>query len=247
MIEPEDMVGYLDHEPLNGEPKFKAQKADMKIELELVIWPDETLKHPVRNFPEADLGSRLVKNTAGAMIKAMYKYHGIGLAAQQVGVPFQIFVMDPGWHDEKAKKQPRVFLNPVVVNIGDGRISVPAPGEGCLSFPYKYRAPVQRFAEIELEWYDFHGCVQREWFEGFPAIVVQHEMDHLNGFCFIDHLSPLKYDIAIRKARKIRSRYKKGFQKTLKAMKNAPRTKEYNAKRQQMFEEGYRTTKEAAE
>ncbi|MCG7840480.1 MAG: peptide deformylase, partial [Methanomassiliicoccales archaeon] len=68
-----------------------------KPKLKLVIWPDECLKYAVAPFPEAELGSKLVRNTAGGMIRAMYEYGGVGLAAPQVAVPFQIFTMDAYW------------------------------------------------------------------------------------------------------------------------------------------------------
>lgn len=223
------------------------EKKTDKPELELVIWPSESLRFPVQPFPHKELGSRLVKDTAGAMIKAMYKYHGVGLAAQQVGVPFAVFVMDPDWHGEDTKKHPRVFLNPQIVNIGDKAIQIPYPGEGCLSFPYGYRSPVRRRNEVELQWFDFKGEMHREWFDGHAAIVIQHEIDHLMGFCFIDRLSGLKRDVAIRKARKVRRQYRNGYKNTLKKLKTVHRTREYQIKRQKAFEAGVRAGKEAAE
>lgn len=233
MIEPEDLGESCEGDGPE-EPKPK------KPELQLVIWPDESLKYPVRDFPIKDLGTRLVKNTAGAMIEAMYKHHGIGLAAQQVGVPFAIFVMDPHWHGEGSGKRPQVYLNPRIVDVGKGAIEMPRPGEGCLSFPYGYRNPVRRYDKVELEWYDFRGDVQHKWFEGHDALVVQHEVDHLAGFCFIDRLSPLKKDMALRKARKVRRQYRNGFKAMIREMKNAPRTRDYQIKRQKAFEAGVR-------
>jgi len=234
MVEPPEATEQL------PEPK------DQKLDLGLVIWPDKFLRHPVAPFPEENLGTRLVKNTAGAMIKTMYKYQGVGLAAQQVGVPFQIFVMDSQWHNEGSKKHPRVFLNPRVTEIGDGAVELKRPGEGCLSFPYDYRQPVARVDKLELEWLDFKGESHHEWFEGYDAIIIQHELDHLAGYCFIDRLSPLKRDMALRRARKMRRRYENGYKKMLKSMKNAPRTKEYQLKRGAAFDAGVRAGKELA-
>lgn len=222
--------------------ELKQLPESKKPELRLVIWPDENLKYPVRPFPEADLNTKLVRNTAGAMIRAMYKHYGVGLAAQQVGIPFQIFVMDAQWTTTN-KKRPRIFLNPRVTDIGDGAQQIPYPGEGCLSFPYEYRNPVRRLDKLELEWVDFNGTTHHEWFEGYEAIVIQHEMDHLMGYCFIDRLSRLKRDMAIRKARKIRRQYRKGYRRTLNNLKHATRTKAYALKRAQSFEQGYREAK----
>lgn len=217
----------------------KALPECSKPELRLVIWPDTSLKHPVAPFPEENLDTRVVRDTAGAMIRSMYKHYGVGLAAQQVGIPFRIFVMDSQWMTNGAKK-PHIFLNPKVTEIGEGAQALNPPGEGCLSFPYNYKSPVTRLDKIELEWSDFKGEVHHEWFEGYEAIIVQHEMDHLNGYCFIDHLSNLKKDMAIRKARKIRRRYRNGYKRTLRELKNAPRTKEYCLKRMRAFEQGVR-------
>ncbi len=213
-----------------------------KPELRLVIWPDESLKSKVSPFPEQDLSTQLVRNTAGAMIRAMYKHYGVGLAAPQVGVPFQIFVMDSQWIKTE-RKQPQIFLNPRITDAGDGAQELKAPGEGCLSFPYNYRHPVHRHDKIELEWLDFKGEVHHKWFEGYDAVVIQHEIDHLMGYCFIDRLSKLNRDIAIRKARKIRRHYRKGYKRALKEMKHAPRSLKFLLQRQREFEASRREAK----
>jgi peptide deformylase len=223
------------------DPNTPAPEAEEeKPELRLVIWPDETLKMPVAPFPEEGLGTELVRDTAEAMIQAMYKHHGVGLAAQQTGIPFQIFVMDTKWTEEDASKTPRVFLNPRITDIGQGAQQLQWPGEGCLSFPYGYRNPVRRLDKLELEWLDFEGEAHHEWFEGYEAIVIQHEMDHLMGFCFIDRLSSLKRGMALRRARKVRRRYRKGYKGALAKLKHATRTPEYALKRAQAFEQGFR-------
>lgn len=215
-------------------------KSNKVPELELVIWPDKSLSIPVAPFPKKDLNTRLVKNTAGQMIKTMYKYYGVGLSAQQVGIPFQIFVMDASWV-QKSKKKARIFLNPKIIGVGTGVQQLAHPGEGCLSFPYDYRQPIKRYDKIKLSWLDFSGERHTEWFEGHEAIVAQHEIQHLLGYLFIDLLSPLKRDMAIRKARKIRRKYKKGYKKGISNLKNAPRTKEYNLKRAKAFEAGLKS------
>jgi peptide deformylase len=206
-------------------------------ELRLVIWPDKSLKDAVAPFPEGDISSRLVRDTAGAMIRSMYKHYGVGLAAQQVGIPFQMFVMDSQWTQTNRKK-PRVFINPRVVNIGEGAQQLPTPGEGCLSFPYDYRHPVARLDKLELEWLDTNGNVHHQWFEGYEAIIIQHEFDHLMGFCFYDRLSRLKRDMAFRKARKIRRKYGKGYKRGLNQMKHSGQTPEFARKALATIEQG---------
>jgi len=209
-------------------------------ELQLVIYPDPSLKIPVAPFPEDDIGTELIQWTADSMVKAMYKHQGVGLAAQQVGIPWQIFVMDTQWHEEDAEQKPKIFLNPRITEVGDGAQQLTWPGEGCLSFPYGYRNPVRRLDRLELEWLDLEGEIHHEWFSEFEAIVIQHEIDHLNGYCFIDRLSRLKRGMAIARARKVRRQYRKGYLKTLRQLKNAPRTAEYAIKRAKSFEEGFR-------
>jgi peptide deformylase len=153
-----------------------------------------------------------------------------------------MFVMDANWVSS-GKKKPRVFINPRVTGMGEGVIQMSGQGEGCLSFPYDYRNPVRRLESLELEWLDLKGEVHHEWFTGHEAIIIQHEIDHLMGYCFIDRLSRLKRNMAITKARKIRRQYRKSYKKMLRNLKNATRTREYAFKRAQAFEQGYRETK----
>lgn len=197
-------------------------------ELGLCIWPDPTLTAPVIDFPDQHLGSKLTRNTAQGMLDLMYNLKGIGLAAQQVSVPFRMFVMDA---QVDGVRKPRIFLNPQITEVGPDWIQVNHPGEGCLSFPYGFRSPVPRHQKVELEWRDFDGNVLHEWFEDQESVIIQHEMDHLMGKCFIDRLSWMKRDLAIRKARRIRAQYKKGTKAGFAAMRNAPRTPSFNLKR----------------
>lgn len=173
--------------------------------MDLVIWPDIRLTEIVSQFAVEDLGSPMVKGIADSMLEAMYHYHGAGLAATQVGVPFAIFVTDFTWQaSHENPKTPRVFLNPMIVHASEGAQQLAGKGEGCLSFPYKFNAPVARHESVTVEFYDFDGEKHTEEFVGYEAIVIQHEFDHLLGSLFIERLSPLKKDIAIRKAKKVR-------------------------------------------
>ena len=149
------------------------------------------------------------------MFETMYDAPGIGLAAIQVGVAERILVIDlqreapedlgstpddADPDDIVRVKEPRVFINPEIVWASD-ELSVYQ--EGCLSVPEMY-ADVQRPAEIQVKWLDEQGKAHDERLDGLLATCLQHEMDHLNGVLFIDHLSKLKRDMLLKKLDKFR-------------------------------------------
>ena len=176
--------------------------------------PDPALKQiskPVEVFDEA------LKALVADMFETMYDAPGIGLAAVQVGVPIRLVVIDLQERDEDAapekcgddgcghdhhpvKKTPRVFINPVITNPAE-EISVYS--EGCLSVPDIY-ADVERPAAVTLRWQDMDGNPHEEAMDGIMATCIQHEMDHLEGILFIDHLSRLKRNMALKKLEKAR-------------------------------------------
>ena len=191
-----------------------------KLELKMVIHPDNRLRVKSIGMTEDDVtgeGKELTRMTAGAMIRAMYQYAGVGLAAQQVGFPGAMFVLDAQWPITR-RHLPRIFINPNVREFSGGAIAL-SGGEGCLSTPYGFKAQVQRSEKIRIEWHDLDWNLHEEWFEGTEAIVTQHELDHLQGNLFIDHLSRLRQDIFNRKVRKIRKKYMAGFKATQKELK----------------------------
>jgi len=140
------------------------------------------------------------------MFETMYAAPGIGLAAVQVGVPKRLLVMDlqepenPDDPESKPVKEPRVFINPEILWHSDEEVPYT---EGCLSVPDQY-AEVMRPDRIRARWLDEHGEVQEEDLDGLLAICLQHEMDHLEGILFIDHLSKLKRDMVLKKLAKAR-------------------------------------------
>lgn len=137
------------------------------------------------------------------MFDTMYDAPGIGLAAIQVGVPKRVIVMDlQEEEDEEGKsiRQPRVFINPEILDPADEH-SVYT--EGCLSIPEQF-ADVERPARCRVKWLDEQGAAHDELFEGLIATCIQHEMDHLEGIVFIDHLSRLKRDMILKKLAKAR-------------------------------------------
>ncbi|MET0181401.1 MAG: peptide deformylase [Caulobacterales bacterium] len=134
------------------------------------------------------------------MLETMYAAPGIGLAAIQIGVPQRVIVMDLS-RDENGR-EPRYFVNPEIL----WRSGELAPyEEGCLSIPEIYDE-VERPAHVKLRYLNYDGEQVEEDAEGLFAVCIQHEMDHLEGVLFIDHLSRLKRDSAIRKVKKAKER-----------------------------------------
>lgn len=144
------------------------------------------------------------------MLETMYAAPGIGLAAVQVGVVKQIIVMDLGDRevdapapqdepvDEQARRNPRYFVNPEIVWASDELASYE---EGCLSVPEIYD-DVERPARVKIRYLNYAGEPVEEDAEGLFAVCIQHEMDHLKGVLFIDHLSRLKRERAIKSVKK---------------------------------------------
>ena len=130
------------------------------------------------------------------MLETMYAAPGIGLAAIQVGVPLRIIVMDLAEKDEDP--DPHYFINPVILDPSE---DVAPYEEGCLSVPEFYEE-IERPARCVIEFLDYDGNPQRLEAEGLLATCIQHEMDHLEGVLFIDHLSRLKRDRILKKLKK---------------------------------------------
>jgi peptide deformylase len=137
------------------------------------------------------------------MFDTMYDAPGIGLAAIQVGVPKRVLVIDlqeEEDEDGKPVRKPRVFINPEIYDPAD-ELSV--YNEGCLSVPEQY-AEVERPAAVRARWIDEKGEAHDERLEGLLCTCLQHEMDHLEGVLFVDHLSRLKRDMLLKKLEKAR-------------------------------------------
>jgi peptide deformylase len=130
------------------------------------------------------------------MLETMYAAPGIGLAAIQVGVPKRVIVMDLAKAEEPP--QPRYFVNPEILESSEELFEYE---EGCLSVPDVYDA-VERPARVKIKYLNQQGGTVEEWAEGMYAVCIQHEMDHLEGVLFIDHLSRLKRTRAIAKVKK---------------------------------------------
>jgi peptide deformylase len=160
----------------------------------ILVAPDARLKQksaPVVG-PVTDEHRRLMDD----MLETMYDAPGIGLAAIQIGEPLRIIVMDLAREGEP--KAPRYFVNPEILN----RAAETQPyEEGCLSVPDIYEE-VQRPEKVRLRYMNYQGETIEEDCEGLYAVCIQHEMDHLEGILFIDHLSRLKREKALGKLKK---------------------------------------------
>jgi peptide deformylase len=130
------------------------------------------------------------------MLETMYAAPGIGLAAVQIGEPKRVIVMDLS-RDEEAR-EPRYFVNPEITWSSEETVSYE---EGCLSVPEIYD-DVERPARVKLSYLNYQGERVEEEAEGLYAVCIQHEMDHLEGVLFIDHLSRLKRERAVAKVKK---------------------------------------------
>lgn len=185
---------------------------------EILEVPDPRLKTvstPVTEF-DAEL-----KTLVADMFETMYDAPGIGLAAIQVGVPKRVLVIDLQPDDPDAEpeechahghgdghkhyhqptiRQPRVFVNPEILDPAE---ELATYQEGCLSVPEIY-ADVDRPATCRVRYQDVDGTVHEEDMDGLMATCIQHEMDHLEGILFIDHLSRLKRQMALKKLQKLR-------------------------------------------
>jgi peptide deformylase len=157
---------------------------------EIIVIPDPRLKLVCE--PVAAVDSK-VRKLADDMLDTMYDAPGIGLAAIQIAVPQRVVTIDLARKDEP--KKPVVLINPEIVWSSD-ELSVYE--EGCLSIP-EYYEEVERPAKCRVRYLDLDGKLQELDCEGLMATCVQHEIDHLNGVLFIDHISRLKRERVIKK------------------------------------------------
>lgn len=136
-----------------------------------------------------------IRELASDMAETMYDAPGVGLAAPQIGVHQRVIVIDVSGRDEPHDLI--IAINPVIVHSAGESYEE----EGCLSVP-RYAANVRRHASVTVKGLDLEGKEKSWHAEGLLAVAFQHEIDHLDGVLFVDHLSPLKRDLFQRKARK---------------------------------------------
>ena len=155
--------------------------------------PDPRLKAVSTDVEKVDAE---IRKLAADMADSMYEADGIGLAAVQIGVPKRVIVMDLDQKD--GKKNPRTFINPKIIWASEEMATFE---EGCLSVPDIWD-DVERPARIKAEYLDLDGKKVELEADGMLATCLQHEMDHLQGVLFIDHLSRLKRSMALKKLTK---------------------------------------------
>jgi peptide deformylase len=159
----------------------------------ILIAPDPRLKAVSETVETIDSA---VRRLAEDMIESMYAANGIGLAAVQVGVPRRILVMDLA--KKGGEKEPKIYVNPRILWTSD---EMAVCEEGCLSVPDIWEE-VERPAQIRAEYLDAEGRRVTLEAEGLLATCLQHEMDHLEGVLFVDHISRLKRAMAMKKLAK---------------------------------------------
>ncbi|MBB4618939.1 peptide deformylase [Sphingomonas abaci] len=168
--------------------------------LPIVEIPDPRLRlvsKPVAAVDDA------VRQFVADMFDTMYAANGIGLAAIQVGVDQRILVIDLQAEEDgegKPIRAPKAYINPEILSVSE---ELSTYNEGCLSIPDQY-AEVRRPARCRVRWLDETGASQEEELDGLLATCMQHEIDHLNGVLFIDHVSRLKRDMLMKKLAKQR-------------------------------------------
>jgi peptide deformylase len=170
--------------------------------LEILEVPHPGLRAVAKPVDTVDDG---VRATIADMFDTMYDARGIGLAATQVGIERRIVVIDlqepeSDAEDAKPVRKPRTFVNPELVGVSD---ELAVYNEGCLSIPEQY-AEVERPARCRVRWLDDAGKPHEEDMDGLLSTCIQHEIDHLNGVLFVDHISKLKRDMLLKKLAKMR-------------------------------------------
>jgi peptide deformylase len=164
---------------------------------DILIIPDKRLR--LKSEPVGAI-DKVVRALIDDMFETMYDAPGIGLAAIQIGVPARVITMDLAKKDEP--KAPQVFINPEVTWAAD---EMAAYEEGCLSIP-EYYEEVERPNAVRVKFLDREGKPQELEAGGLLATCLQHEIDHINGVLFIDHISKLKRDMIVKKFKKAQKR-----------------------------------------
>lgn len=165
--------------------------------LEILTIPDPLLRIPSQPVSGVD---EQVRRLIDDMFQTMYSCgNGVGLAAPQVGVSKRVIVMDVP--DKNGKPRPLAMINPELLELSEEKITYQ---EGCLSVPGQFAELHKRAQQVKVSWLDRDGKKQEMQAEGLLAICIQHEIDHINGVLFIDHLSALRRSMLLRKLEKER-------------------------------------------
>ena len=158
---------------------------------------------PFNNDMLKDEGFKDRKELSEAMFDTMKKYGGIGLSANQVGLPFNMFVI--GDHPEVEKNLKMTCFNPIIISSS---VEEEVMKEGCLTFPFVFLS-ITRPRKVVVKYEDENGDLKEGSLDGMISRVFQHEHDHMLGKTFVDGVSKMKLDMAYKKAQKQMNRYKK--------------------------------------
>jgi peptide deformylase len=161
---------------------------------EIIILPDKRLRLVSEPVKQIDAG---IKKLVDELFETMYDAPGIGLAAIQIGIPKRVITLDLSKKEDN--QEPQVFINPEIVWQSEETAKYE---EGCLSIP-DYYEEVERPTEVTVKYLDRDGKPREIKAKGLLATCLQHEIDHINGILFIDHLSKLKRDRVIKKFAKV--------------------------------------------
>ena len=182
----------------------------MSKELKLIPPTDPRVLTAIAPFNDEmlkDEGFKDRKELSDKMFECMIKFGGIGLSANQVGLPFNMFVM--GGHPQLEKGMKLTCFNPMIVSSSDEKVLMK---EGCLTFPFIFLS-IKRPRKVVVKYEDENGDLQEGHLDGMFSRIFQHEYDHMLGRTFTEHVSKFKYDIAKKKAQKEIEKFKKIQQK----------------------------------
>ncbi len=163
--------------------------------MQIIVAPDSRLNQISKKVEVIDDS---IISTLNQMLECMYQNNGIGLAAPQVGILKRLVVIDCS--DNEDIKKPLKLINPEIIKSSK---KISEFEEGCLSLPSQY-AKVTRPSEITLKYRNIEGLICESRFSGLEATCIQHEIDHLDGKLFVDHISKLKKNIIIKKLKKLK-------------------------------------------
>ena len=165
--------------------------------MQIIIAPDSRLN---QISEKVEIIDDSIISILDQMLKCMYQNNGIGLAAPQVGILKRLVVIDCS--DNKDIKKPLKLINPEITELSK---NISEFEEGCLSLPSQY-AKVIRPSKITLKYTNTEGLICENNFSGLEATCIQHEIDHLDGKLFVDHISKLKKNIIIKKLKKFKKK-----------------------------------------
>ena len=165
--------------------------------MQIIVAPDSRLNQISKKVEVIDDS---IISTLNQMLECMYQNNGIGLAAPQVGILKRLVVIDCS--DNEDIKKPLKLINPEITKSSK---NISEFEEGCLSLPSQY-AKVIRPSEITLKYRNIEGLICESKFSGLEATCIQHEIDHLDGKLFVDHISKLKKNIIIKKLKKFKKK-----------------------------------------